>query len=178
MARRDAAGRPRSLGPIVSSAHLADSANPALSEFEFGLILAFNAFQRWIVRCMAAAGVAGMTPLEVMVLHSVFHRGRPKRLADLCLVLGIEDTHTVVYALKKLEARRLVKSRRDGKEKMVAVAEAGRVACQRYRGVRNSILVDVMGELGLPQPAMSQVAAMMRAMSGHYDQATRTAATL
>ena len=176
MARQAARGG--KLGPIVSSAHLADSANPALSEFEFGLILAFNAFQRWVVRCMAAAGEAGMTPLEVMVLHSVFHRDRPKRLADLCLVLGIEDTHTVVYALKKLEARGLVTSRRDGKEKLVAIAPAGRAACQRYREVRNSILVDVVGEVGLPQAAVSQVAAMMRSMSGHYDQATRTAASL
>jgi predicted MarR family transcription regulator len=46
--------RSKAIGPIVSSAHLADNANPALSEFEFGLILASNAFQRWIVRCMAA----------------------------------------------------------------------------------------------------------------------------
>jgi predicted MarR family transcription regulator len=27
-----------------------------LSEFEFGLIVAWNAFSRWAVRCMAAAG--------------------------------------------------------------------------------------------------------------------------
>lgn len=166
------------LGPIVSSAHLAKSSNPALSEFEFGLILVSNAFHRWIVRCMAAAGEDGMTALEVLVLHSVFHRGRQKRLADLCLVLGIEDTHTVVYALKKLEARGLVHSSRDGKEKVIAISEKGKAACERYREVRNSILVDVVDGLKLPQSSVSQVAAVMRSISGYYEQATRTAATL
>jgi predicted MarR family transcription regulator len=119
-----------------------------------------------------------MTPLEVLVLHSVFHRTCAKRLADLCLVLGIEDTHTVVYALKKLEARGLVKSRREGKEKVITISDKGRAACERYRDVRNSILVDVVGELALPQAGVSQVAALMRTMSGYYAQATRTAATL
>ena len=28
-----------------------------LSEFEYGLIVAGNAFNRWVVRCMAAAGL-------------------------------------------------------------------------------------------------------------------------
>ena len=45
------------LGPIVSSAHLATGLMPSLSELEFGLILLGHAFNRWIVRCAAAAGV-------------------------------------------------------------------------------------------------------------------------
>ena len=43
------------LGPIVSSSHLADGAMPALSEMEFALIVAQNAFARWTTRCMDAA---------------------------------------------------------------------------------------------------------------------------
>ncbi len=42
---------------IVSSAHLALGRSAELSEFEFGLIIAGNAFNRWAVRCMTAAGV-------------------------------------------------------------------------------------------------------------------------
>ena len=51
---------------------------------------------------MAAAGMPGSGPLDVMVLHTVNHRDRPKKLADICFTLNIEDTHTVNYALKKL----------------------------------------------------------------------------
>ena len=93
---------PRPRRPIVSSAHLVSEASPELNEFEFGLISASNAFSRWIVRCMAAAGIADLGPLDVLVLHSVNHRDREKRGADICFVLNVEDGHTVSYSLKKL----------------------------------------------------------------------------
>ena len=56
----------------------------------------------WIVRCMAAAGAPGLQSLDVMVLHTVNHRGRAKTQADICLVLNVEDTHLVTYAIRKL----------------------------------------------------------------------------
>ena len=90
-------------GPVVSSAHLAAGAMPALSEFEFSTIMLSHAFERWIIRCMAAAGVSDMSPVDVMVLHTVHHRSKAKRLADICLVLNIEDTHVVSYPIKKLK---------------------------------------------------------------------------
>src|SRR5690349_10270658 len=77
----------RQESPVVSSAHLAAGAAPALSEAEFGLILAGQAFQRWMVRCMAAAGMPGLSPVEVLVLHTVHHRNRPKRQAEILLAL-------------------------------------------------------------------------------------------
>lgn len=167
------------LGPIVSSAHLArQSALPQMSEFEFGLTMCGNAFNRWMVRCMSAAGEVGLTSLEVLVLHSVTHRDRAKRLADIGLVLGIEDIHTVVYAIKKLEARGLVKSIRQGKEKVVSITPRGEEACVKYRKVREILLIRAVGELGLDPVAISNVAAVMRALSGHYDQAARGAASL
>ncbi|MCA1952058.1 MAG: winged helix DNA-binding protein [Hyphomicrobiales bacterium] len=166
------------LGPIVSSAHLAAGASPALSEFEFGLILVGHAFDRWMVRCMAAAGVKDCSPLDVLVLHTVNHRGRAKRLADICLVLNVEDTHTVAYALKKLERLRLVKSGRAGKEKSVTITPEGEAACLRYREIREALLVRAVRSLGLDEAVLHDVAQRMRALSGHYDQAARAAASL
>lgn len=166
-------------GPIVSSAHLAAGSKlPELSEFEFGLILARNAFDRWIVRCMAAAGLPGLTPLEVLVLHSVNHRQRAKRFADICLVLGIEDSHTVVYALKKLESQGMVVRVRQGKERLILITQAGEDLCQRYGEIRERLLVDAISTLGLDPRAISGVASTVRVLSGHYDQAARTATTL
>lgn len=168
----------QSLGPIVSSAHLASGQMPALSEFEFGLILASHAFHRWMVRAMAAAGVTDLSPLDVLVLHAVNHRGRVKRLADICLVVNVEDTHLVSYAVKKLERLKLVKSGKQGKEKVVTVTEAGEAACLRYRTIREALLVRAVKGLGLDEAALSDIAGSMRALSGHYDQAARTAVTL
>ena len=42
---------------IVSSSHLVAEGAAETSELEYGLFVATNAFNRWIVRCMAAAGV-------------------------------------------------------------------------------------------------------------------------
>lgn len=166
------------LGPIVSSAHLASGASPALSEFEFGLILVGHAFDRWMVRCMAAAGVKDLSPLDVLVLHTVNHRGRAKKLADICLVLNVEDTHTVSYALKKLERLKLVKAGKAGKEKTVTITEAGEKACLAYREIREALLVKAVRSLGLDEALLHDVAQRMRALSGHYDQAARAAASL
>ncbi len=65
------------LGPIVSSGHLASGALPALSEFEFGMIMTVHAFNRWMVRCMAAAGVPDLSPLDVWCCTTSTIAARP-----------------------------------------------------------------------------------------------------
>jgi predicted MarR family transcription regulator len=166
------------LGPIVSSAHLAAGGSPALSEFEFGLILLSHAFHRWMTRCADAAGLAELSPLDILVLHTVNHRGKKKRLADVCLVLNVEDTHTVNYALKKMERLNLVKAEKIGKEKVVGVTAKGGTACHKYHEIREALLVATVKSIGLNEATLHEVASAMRALSGHYDQAARAAATL
>ncbi len=166
------------VGPVVSAAHLADGRLPPLSELEFALTMANHAFHRWMVRGMAAAGVPGLSPLEVLVLHQVHHRERPKTLADLCLVLAVEDTHTVTYALKKLEAQGLVRSGRRGKERTVAITAAGEEVSRAYRSIREGLLVAAVVETGLDAAELSKLAALLRALSGQYDQAARAAAAM
>ncbi|MCP3970685.1 MAG: winged helix DNA-binding protein [Rhodobacteraceae bacterium] len=166
------------LGPIVSSAHLATGKFPAMSEFEFGLIIAANAFQRWTARAMAAAGHPDLSSLEVLVLHTVRHRGRPKTLADICLVLNVEDTHTVNYAIGKLTKAGLVKPGRKGKEKTVEATVAGGEACERYREIREALLLAAVDELGVAPDQVSRLSSLLRLMSGQYDQASRAATSL
>lgn len=166
-------------GKIVSSAHLADSGLPALSEFEYGLFISGNAFERWMVRCMAAAGYPDFSPLEVMVVHTVNHRARDKRLADICFVLNIEDAHLVNYALKKLVRAGLVEGEKRGKETLYRTTREGAGACLRYREVREACLVETVGALGsFDEDEIAAVARFLRALSGLYDQAARAAASL
>ncbi|MBY0337035.1 MAG: winged helix DNA-binding protein [Acetobacteraceae bacterium] len=161
--------------PVVSSAHLAAGGSPHLSELEFGLILSGAAFQRWMVACMTAAGQPGLSWLEVLVLHTVRHRDRPKRLAEVMRVLAIEEPHVARYAVRKLAQAGLVELGRAGKEQTVAVTDAGRAACARYHEIREALLIRAVGEA----PArLSEAAALLRALSGAYDQAARAAATM
>ncbi|WP_203310854.1 MULTISPECIES: winged helix DNA-binding protein [Sphingomonas] len=163
--------------PIVSSAHLADGATPALSELEFSLTLAAAAYQRWIARCASAAGLA-LAPLEVLILHTVRHRDRAKRLADIALVLDVEDTHLITYAIRKLERAGLVATQRSGKEKLVSATDAGRSFCARYRDIREGVLATAVAADGPDGPALSAAAELLRRLSGQYNQAARAAATL
>ncbi len=151
---------------------------PALSELEFGLILLGHAFDRWMVHCMAAAGVPDLSPLDVLVLHTIAHRGRAKRVADICLVLNIEDTHLVTYALKKLDGLKLLVSGKRGNEKTVALTAKGEGVIQKYRKIREALLVEPVKGTGTDERRLSEIAGLMRALSGHYDQAARAAASL
>ncbi len=172
------AGNHRKVGPIVSSAHLADGRATELSELEFGLIVAGNAFNRWMVRCMNAAGLPDLSALDVLVLHSVNHRSRAKKSADICLVLNVEDSHTVTYSLKKLVRHGVVMSEKRGKETFYSVTGTGNRICLDYREIRENCLVDSLRALGFTGTDLGEVASFLRGISGLYDQAARSAASL
>ena len=127
---------------------------------------------------MAAAGGSELGPLDVLVLHSVSHRDREKRLGDICFVLDVEDTHTVTYSLKKLVNLKLVVRRRRGKETFFATTRAGRALCARYREIREDCLIAAFETLGLEGRPIGELAHRLRALSGLYDQAARAATSL
>jgi predicted MarR family transcription regulator len=160
----------------VTSSHLAAS-YPELSGFEFGLIVAWHAFERWMLRCMAAAtgGKRELAAVDVLVLHHVHHRLSPKRIADLCFVLNIEDTHVVSYSLKKLAAAGLVRSERRGKEVFFSTTPSGAELCGRYKRVRDGCLVSAFTQSGEESERLAQIAQFLRSQAGVYDQASRTA---
>jgi len=73
---------------IVSSSHLVSEKVAELSEVEYGLIVAWNAFGKWMVKAMATAvaeasisvsGGTDLNVLDILCLHSVNHRARPKK---------------------------------------------------------------------------------------------------
>jgi len=163
---------------IVSSRHLADGENWQVSEFEYGLIIANNAFNRWMQRCMAASGGAELSPLEILVLHNTNHRDREKRMSDIAFLLNIEDSHTVTYALRKLVKLDLLSAKKRGKEVFYKTTDQGRALCTKYRDVRAQCLLESLPHTGLNGDELRDIAASLRALSGLYDQASRAAASL
>jgi predicted MarR family transcription regulator len=172
---RSTQGRPRPSG-IVSSSHLVSPKSVELSELEFGLIVGWHAFSRWAIRCMAAAGHPELTITDVMVLHHICHRGRNKKLGDICFVLNVEDTHVVGYSLKKLLAAGLAQGEKVGKEVFYSPSPAGEAAVAKYREVREACLI---ANLDSDRNAdIGEAARLLRTMSGLYDQAARAATSL
>jgi len=166
---------PESVQRIVTSAHLVSEKSPELSELEFGLIILGHAFNRWMIRCMSAAGVKDMAPMEVLVLHHTHHRGVDKRLADICFVLNVEDTHVVSYSLKKLSAAALVRSVKRGKEVFFRTTDEGAALCQRYREVREACLMPGFSGEAEENKRLAEMARLLRTLSGRLDQAARAA---
>ncbi len=163
---------------IVSSRHLAEGDGWELSELEYGLIVAFNAFSRWTARCMSAAGQPDLSPLEILILHNVNHRSKDKRLSDICFLLNIEDSHTVNYGLRKLLKAELLDSEKRGKEVFYRTSPEGAAVCAAYRDVRRQCLLDGLDGVDLPGKDLREIARSLRTLSGHYDQASRAAASL
>jgi predicted MarR family transcription regulator len=171
-------GHLNSTEPIMSSQHLAQGAWPELSEFEFGLIVVNNAFNRWVVRCMAAAGLSDLAATDVLLLHHVHHRGRGKRLADICFTLNYEDAHVVAYSLRKLVALGLIDTSKAGKEVLYATSDLGQMWVLKYREVRNACLMPAVQAQSKDAQALAEMAQALRSLSGVYDQAARAAASL
>ena len=163
---------------IVSSRHLADGDGWEASEVEYGMIIAYNAFSRWMTRCMSAAGNTDLTPLEILVLHNTNHRGRDKRLTDICFLLNIEDTHTVNYALRKLMKMELLASEKRGKEVFYRTSDAGQKLCEAYRAIRDQCFLEGLSRTDMTGTEMREIAARLRSLSGQYDQASRAASSL
>jgi predicted MarR family transcription regulator len=164
---------------IVSSAHLISERCPESSEFEFAMILAINSFNRWVVRCMAAAGVKDMTTMEVLLLHHVHHRNTKKKLADICFMYNIEDTHVVSYSLQKLVKKlKFVKSEKIGKEVFFSTTNKGAQAIEGYRKMREQCLIDKLCQDGDEKYELGKLAEFLRQLSALYDQAAREATSL
>jgi predicted MarR family transcription regulator len=172
----DASATPPPAHRIVTSQHLVSPRCPELSEVEFGLAIVGNAYSRWLVRCMAAAGLGDLAALDVLVLHHVNSQQQEKKLADVCFVLNVEDTHVVSYALKKLVGLGVLDTSKRGKEVFFRTTDAGRAACERYRQVREACLIPGFGSSAEENARLGELAALLRTLSGRYDQAARAAA--
>jgi predicted MarR family transcription regulator len=179
-AKKAAAQAPEPVAPrlFVSSSHLVSPKSQQLSEFEFGLFISGNAFNRWVVRCMAAAGLKDLTTLDVLLLHHVNHRAREKKLADVSFMMNIEDTHVVSYSLRKLVGLGLVGTAKRGKEVVYFTTQKGQDQISRYREVREACLVAALSKDGTDNARLGELAAFLRFLSGMYDQAARAATSL
>jgi predicted MarR family transcription regulator len=146
-----------------------------LSELEYSMIVSINGFWSWVSHCAEAAGGRGMGPLDVLVLHAINLRARNKRLADICLVLNVEDSHTVAYSLKKLEDYGYATHRVDGRDRIYQSSPDGDAFCVRYLEVRETSLVESLKADEVNFGQLDDTAKTLNRMARYYDHASRTA---
>jgi predicted MarR family transcription regulator len=167
MAATDSPGEAESYAPSEHSQRV--------SGFEYHLLTLMYGFSRWVETCMAAGNVHGLSALDILVLHSVNHRARGRRLSDICMVLNIDDSYLIAYALKKLAAAKLIVTERHGRERRYSTTEEGDRACLEYRRARERFLVQPFFNDTTDLADMDQASAFLSKMTAIYDQACRAA---
>jgi predicted MarR family transcription regulator len=153
----------------VSSAELVAPGGQESSEFEFGMIVGWNAFARWAVSCATAAGAPDLTMMDIVLLNHIRHRGRQKKIADICFTL-------TSYALRKLVSAGLASTRKVGKEVLYGTTSKGNELLQRYKEIRDSCLLPSLDNSF--REKLGATAVVLRQMSSIYDQAARAATSL
>ena len=146
-----------------------------LSELEFSMIVSINGFWSWVSHCAEAAGGRGIGALDVLVLHAINLRARNTRLADICLVLNIEDTHTVAYALKKLEEYGYATHRQAGRDRIYESSPDGDAFCVRYLEVREKSLVESLKLDDIDFERLEDSARTLNRLARYYAHASRAA---
>ncbi|WP_067215743.1 winged helix DNA-binding protein [Stappia indica] len=148
-----------------------------LSDLEFAIVNLSFGFHKWVEICMSASGTRGLSPMDILVLHGINLRARGRRLAEICMVLNIDDAHLVSYSLKKLLAADLARVHRRGRESHYETTELGDQTCDEYRRVRDEFLVpNIQWFLeGRSSTEMQQVTLFLKTMTAMYDQSGRSA---
>jgi predicted MarR family transcription regulator len=82
------------------------------------------------------------------------------------------------YSLKKLQNLAVVASRKSGKEVTYAATDLGRSYVARYREIRESCLINALNADDALNRDIGELARLLRLLSGIYDQAARSAASL
>ena len=80
--------------------------------------------------------------------------------------------------LKKLQNLGVVASRKSGKEVTYAATELGRGYVERYREIRETCLINALNADDALNRDIGELARLLRLLSGIYDQAARSAASL
>ena len=82
------------------------------------------------------------------------------------------------HLIEKLQGLGVVASSKNGKEVTYAPTEAGKAYVTRYREIRESCLIDALKADDALNHDIGQLARLLRVLSGIYDQAARSAASL
>ncbi len=148
-----------------------------LSELELTMTVLWNSIRRWMNQRSNANAINGLSDLDVFLLHLLVYRNRQLRGVDLAFALSIDDMHLVMYALKKLTKLGFTSSSKIGKEVFYRSTDKGRdhyaeFLVDRRKYLEPALRLGTSGDFDF-----EMLNAALRALSGVYEQAARSAAS-
>lgn len=151
----------------------------ALSAFEWSLWRISAAFLRWQSECSSDLAGSSISGLETAVLHTIRYKQKPKGLAEICRLLGRDDTANVQYAIKKLQGLCLIErvEGRSRKDTLYVPTQKGNQLTQDYRAVRQNLLVSMVQKIDRSDNNLQSATEMLELLTSFYETATRRVAS-
>ncbi len=147
-----------------------------LSELELTLTVLWNSVRRWMSQRNTSSVVTGLSDLDVFLLHLLVYRNKQLRGVDLAFALAIDDMHLVSYSLKKLTKLGVTSSERIGKEVFYQATKKGKEHYLEFLDDRRRYLEPAMKFIS-DASDFESLNTSLRALSGAYEQAARSAAS-
>lgn len=143
-----------------------------LSQLEMSLTVLWNSARRWLNKRSSA----GLSDLDVFLMHMLAYRNAPLRASDLAFALAIDDMHLVSYSLKKLTKLGFTTSTKSGKEVIYRATKAGFEHRNAFLRDRARYVEPSIHDLIASGIDLATLTKALRALSGVYEQAARAAA--
>ena len=147
----------------------------SITRFEQSLQVLNNAFEQWVKRCGTHSGLGAFASIEIYILHVIGRAPEPRRIADICFALKIEDTHVVAYAVKKLMKAGLLKSSRSGKDTHFVTTQLGQERIASYAANKKKNLGAAVAMFSDQEIDIEKLSDQLQFLSAVYEQAARHA---
>ena len=149
-----------------------ESLSEDLSQLEMSLTVLWNSARRWLSKRSSS----GLSDLDVFLMHMLAYRNTSMRASDLAFALAIDDMHLVSYSLKKLTKLGFTTSYKSGKEVVYRATPAAVEHRNAFLEDRARYVEPAIQHLMVSGIDIEALTKALRALSGVYEQAARSAA--
>lgn len=149
-----------------------------LANFEFALMAANAAFERYVTQLGLLIGEPELTFNEASLLHVIRMYDRPKDATTIARLVNRDDLANVQYSLRKLVSVGLVKKTRSGVTAHYETTPLGTEWTERYAALRSRLLVDLMSPEEIDEDMLNELSRRLTRLSVLYESTVRTAGIL
>lgn len=160
--------------------HLAtDDHEISVTELEYSLMRAWEAFCRWQSEGLAAVTGMDMSGGDNAILHVIRLRERAKGLKEIARLVNRDDIPNIQYSLRKLQKAGLIEMSTGGKRKGATyqVTDKGRRVTEDFASLRRKLLIGFTRAVTNAEAELTHASLALDLMTGIYEQAARIAAT-
>ena len=148
------------------------------TDFEFAIIRAAAAFDRWQKDCLACCLEGGLSAMENAVLHIIRMHDRPKSISDIARLMNRDDISNLQYSLRKLNTAQLIKrsDKRDSKRSATyTITGKGKQISDQFAEFRRDLLLNLTDSIKDFDTDVVVASKILNIIAGLYDHASSIA---